>query len=1392
VPAGTYTTAQSVSLNTTTPGASIRYTTDGATPSETVGTLYAAPITVSATATLKAIAYESGWATSTVASAAYTITGTVATPTFSVPAGTYTTVQSVVLSTTTPGATIRYTTDGSAPTPTTGIAYSAPVVVNASMTLRAIAYLTNWNDSAMASATYTMNLPPADFTMTMATPPTPWLAGMSGTFTFTLAASSTFNDTVTFTSAQMPGGSTVSFAPASVVLAPSGTATVTVTVATLQTENGGVAGYFNPIVTASATSAAHSLTVPLMVQDFGLKLAKQREQVGCTGGPVSVEYTVQPANGADVSSVGVGWVGTYLNPGDSDFSRYTAVNAPAIGQSAEGAPIVYMNVIGIPCTSANRFYARIVAWSGTVRHYAQIEIDQNVPTTADFTVNMSPPSQTLSSPGMARYPIVVNSAFSYSGQVNVSASGTPSGATAVVKTWAGVVVQPQDLTWISAGQPKQFWLEVTTTAGTATGTWPLTVTVSDASITRAAQVALTVGASVQVQRTFATYPAGLPSTVDLVPCTSPCTFTWDSGSSHTVSAPSSELDTSGSQMLFSRWSDGGDIIHPIGAGAAPSNVTATFHGANPQVATAKPHDSALSYYVLNDSSQNTWSYCIGFYWKGQFYCDPYYDATHVSGVGTTKAGVSARLSRTPSAQYPDIASSFDVSFSATNSTTPGSVDLTVTYSGQEKTVASAVQVFDAAPTIVGVYPSSPSSDGGPFSVQITGTNFGAAGSVAVCLLPVGGGPCAQTGDVVPQAGSIQWGLAVIFVTLVPQLGASGPYCLQLSSLGATGTGFIPAPGVSTSGSACTGNIIIRPTLTLTPMDVSGSPGDVFVLTSTTSAASATYAWSLGTSQSGDDPGAFQFVASSCAPGTSCAPVAPDECVGAPSCTAYVQALSPGFANVVVALQTVTSSPPPQSARLRAMTVQITKIWSDQFPGGPVANYLPGDGGPGTGAGLVGNARQLLIVGVRDSRNGDAFPGSGWKGSIKGLVTTSPSGGEALSHILVRVAQGVPLSVPTAGSWATAGLNTPPGGVGGVTSSGVFSIAIDQQLAATDYTVVAGVNRNAMMNQVTDTLTAPQTSTWFYRPCLVTPERNGPCSNGAVRIISKAENIAFEGLALAGGVISFALLPTAADHLTAFARGQAPLLALTAPPSPNSNINTMELLFNTGLVFAAGTSPYAGPIYEYQYANTSTHADRIRTDSDFQSLILETISLHKAEVLAYFSSLPAGSNFTFPAWQAVGCSSAIRAGYVGPCLAGTATGFDETPGSTADQPALFPCSAGPGSLPPGVTPQSLAGRECDLTFSTSTNLNYAFGRAGYNLTVIANVTSVDSSHFDLNNVSLAGYLYDSYQWNPAFSGLLDKPLSNIQAGSDAADRVGQVFRIKVTLDTSSPVVLPYAF
>ena len=70
---GSYSTAQSVTISANTAGATVRYTLDGSTPSETAGTMYSGPVTISGTTTLKAIAYESGMQDSTVTSGTYVI-----------------------------------------------------------------------------------------------------------------------------------------------------------------------------------------------------------------------------------------------------------------------------------------------------------------------------------------------------------------------------------------------------------------------------------------------------------------------------------------------------------------------------------------------------------------------------------------------------------------------------------------------------------------------------------------------------------------------------------------------------------------------------------------------------------------------------------------------------------------------------------------------------------------------------------------------------------------------------------------------------------------------------------------------------------------------------------------------------------------------------------------------------------------------------------------------------------------------------------------------------------------------------------------------------------------------------------------------------------------------
>ena len=80
-------------------------------------------------------------------------TPSVATPTFSPEAGSYTTTQNVTISCTTEGATIHYTVDGTDPT-TASATYSTPIAISETTTVKAMAVKSGMNNSSIATAVY--------------------------------------------------------------------------------------------------------------------------------------------------------------------------------------------------------------------------------------------------------------------------------------------------------------------------------------------------------------------------------------------------------------------------------------------------------------------------------------------------------------------------------------------------------------------------------------------------------------------------------------------------------------------------------------------------------------------------------------------------------------------------------------------------------------------------------------------------------------------------------------------------------------------------------------------------------------------------------------------------------------------------------------------------------------------------------------------------------------------------------------------------------------------------------------------------------------------------------------------------------------------------------------
>lgn len=159
-PAGSYTSAQNISLSNTLSGSSIRYTMDG-TAANARSTLYTGPFALTSATTINAITIAADQNESAIASATYVISadggsgGTVAAPVFSHPSGSYTTRLRVNLLSATVGATLRFTTDGSTPNGNSTI-YGGPIEINSNTTVKAMAFKSNMVASAITTASYTL------------------------------------------------------------------------------------------------------------------------------------------------------------------------------------------------------------------------------------------------------------------------------------------------------------------------------------------------------------------------------------------------------------------------------------------------------------------------------------------------------------------------------------------------------------------------------------------------------------------------------------------------------------------------------------------------------------------------------------------------------------------------------------------------------------------------------------------------------------------------------------------------------------------------------------------------------------------------------------------------------------------------------------------------------------------------------------------------------------------------------------------------------------------------------------------------------------------------------------------------------------------------------------
>ena len=153
-PPGAFAAPVSLRLSSTTPGAIFRYTLDGSGPG-TASPVYTGPLALDADTTVRARAFASDMSPSPTTSGTYTVANqaSVATPVLAPGPARYETSQVVTAVSSTPGAAVRHTTNGTEPTSADPLV-GAGVLVDRSVVLRARGFKEGLAPSATRAGFY--------------------------------------------------------------------------------------------------------------------------------------------------------------------------------------------------------------------------------------------------------------------------------------------------------------------------------------------------------------------------------------------------------------------------------------------------------------------------------------------------------------------------------------------------------------------------------------------------------------------------------------------------------------------------------------------------------------------------------------------------------------------------------------------------------------------------------------------------------------------------------------------------------------------------------------------------------------------------------------------------------------------------------------------------------------------------------------------------------------------------------------------------------------------------------------------------------------------------------------------------------------------------------------
>ena len=330
--------------------------------------------------------------------------------------------------------------------PGPSVSFSVPTVVNGKVYVGTNHWLTAYG--LLTASGFSLSPSPASVTLA---------PGGTVTSTITVASQGGFSGTVAFSASGLPSGVTASFAPAS---------SVTSTILTLTASASAAIGSAVVTVTGTSGSLTHTATVNLSVNsapDFSLTAAPSNLTIQQSSSATST-ITVVPSSG---------FAGTVAFSASGLPSGVTASFSPL---SSTGATTLSLTASATAASGTS--IVTITGTSGSLTHTTSVAL--TVAGTPDFGLTAAPASVSVAPGSSANSTVTVSPLNGFSGVVAFSATGLPTGVTATFSPASSASATTLTFNAANSAVSGTSTVTVTGVSGSLTHTATLTVAVTAA------------------------------------------------------------------------------------------------------------------------------------------------------------------------------------------------------------------------------------------------------------------------------------------------------------------------------------------------------------------------------------------------------------------------------------------------------------------------------------------------------------------------------------------------------------------------------------------------------------------------------------------------------------------------------------------------------------------------------------------------------------------------------------------------------------------------------------------------------------------------------------------------------------------------------------------------